>query len=131
MILNCWSETREKTINFPRLDLDQRHSFQVAVRNLYFELADLDFDPTDFYYLKSDLIDLTAFNLNRSLLNFSLKDNTLYIHLTPTHLSFHSLVPYPLEKPSFQICCYRGDTIVKTNFIFIELEIRKNNVRVF
>ena len=48
MILNCWSETREKVINFPRLDLDQRHSFQVAVRNLYFELSDLDFDSTDF-----------------------------------------------------------------------------------
>ena len=132
MILNFWSQPRENKSNFPYLNLDSRYSFVVGVRKFYFELSrDETFQKSDLFYLKSDLIDLTSFNLSQSILNFGLENNENIHYITPAHISYHSLASNSIESPSFEIYSYRGDRNFLLDYIFLELEIKRKDGRIF
>ena len=127
MIINFWSQRgKENLCEFPRLDLDPRYNYKIALKKLYFKLLPRqEINLDDLFYLKCDLIDLSSHNLFQSLFNFSL-DNNRYCHcITPTHINFFPLLNFTPEKPSFEIWRYPGDTEIFTDSFFVELEIKK------
>lgn len=129
-ILGTIDRNGEIELEVPRVLMDRKYGYKIAVRHLNIELVENVINATlkdnELICLISNVIDMSAINTMQAILHFSFNAKRKSIqNIKDNCLVFYSLHLYDLENMKFKVKRVFNDKPITVKNIFIQLEIIK------